>query len=182
MKKCPKCSAEYFDNMLDYCLEDGNRLIAVTDNFNQKTIERPATTGSKPTQAETVFIPPALTQKNIHTPEIETVLRNDLQSQIQSKSEKLKTNLTDKWYQVLEFSPIVLALAHNYWQWLYLAKQANAPLTDFLFSYQFLIWFFLLISSAVFGIISLKYGRGKSFAITALVILAINVLLSIVPK
>jgi hypothetical protein len=182
MKRCPQCNSEYFDNMLDYCLEDGNRLIVVTKSLDQKTVERPAATLNNTTPAETVFIPLEKTPPNEVAPEIETVLKSDLHSQIQSKSEKLKTSVTDKWYQVLEFAPIILALAHNYWQWLYLSKQASLRLADFLFSYQFLIWFLLLISSAVFGIISLKYGRSKSFAVTALVILAINVLLSIVPK
>ena len=26
MKHCPKCNADYFDNMLEFCLEDGTRL------------------------------------------------------------------------------------------------------------------------------------------------------------
>ena len=182
MKKCPKCSSEYFDNMLDYCLEDGTRLITVTKNLSQKTAERTVPPLTAPTQTETVVIASDKTQMRNDAPEVETILRNDLQSQIQAKSEKLKTSLTDKWYQVLEFAPIILALAHNYWQWLYLAKQSPNQLSDFLLSHQFLIWFLLLISGAGFGIISLKYGRSKSFAVTALVILAINVLLSIVPK
>jgi hypothetical protein len=45
-----------------------------------------------------------------------------------------------------------------------------------------MVWIFLLISSLLFGLFSLKYGKNKGFAITALVVLAINVILSIVPK
>lgn len=170
MKKCPQCNSEYFDNMLDYCLEDGTRLSAVTKNSEAKTAERAASPLTNPPQAKTVFMSPDKTQVAGAAPKIETVLRSDFPNQIQTKSDKLKTTLTDKMYQVLEFAPIILALAHNYWQWLYLTKQSSAPLSDFLISYQFLIWFLLLISSAAFGIISLKYGRSKSFAVIALVI------------
>ena len=182
MKKCPKCSSEYFDNMLDYCLEDGTRLTTVTKNLGQRTSQHAASPLTSPTQAETVVIASDQTHRQTAAAEVETVLRNDLNNQIQTKSEKLKTSLTDKWYQVLEFAPIILALTHNYWQWLYLAKQSSYQFSDFLLSHQFLIWFLLLISGAVFGIISLKYGRTKSFAVTALIVLAINVLLSVVPK
>ena len=168
--------------MLDYCLEDGQRLVQVSDNSGQKNKRPVVSSISDPILADTVYIPNGKIQTNAAGQEVETVLKNDLQSQIQSKSEKLKITLTDQWYQILQFAPIVLALGHNYWQWLYLSKLTSSAFSDYLFSFQFLFWFLLLISGAIFSIISLKYGRSKSFAVTALVILAINVLLSLVPK
>jgi len=182
MKKCPKCNSQYFDNMLDFCLEDGTKLVIVSEDLDRKTLGTPTAPTRPPTQAETVFIPQNKAVADTVEWEVKTTQKNNFQSPLQIKSEKIKTSLTNKWYRFLEFTPIVLALAHNYWQWLYLAPKSSSQLSDFLFSYQFLIWFLLLISGAIFGIISLKYGKNKSFAITALVILAINALLSIVPK
>ena len=31
MKRCPKCSADYFDNMIEFCLEDGAKLSDISD-------------------------------------------------------------------------------------------------------------------------------------------------------
>src|SRR5688572_1350992 len=30
MKRCPQCRIEYFDDMLEFCLEDGARLVVAT--------------------------------------------------------------------------------------------------------------------------------------------------------
>ena len=182
MKRCPKCSSQYFDNMLDFCLEDGSKLLVVSEVLDRKPLRAVPPSTKSPTQADTLFIPQNGAITNPIDAEVETTQRSNFKSQLQIKSEKIKTSLTEKWFLFLKFTPMVLAIAHNYWQWLYLAPKSSSPLSDFLLSYQFLIWFLLLISGAVFGIISLKYGKSKSFAITALIILAINALLSIVPK
>ena len=101
---------------------------------------------------------------------------------ISLKKENFKRNAVHSTHKFLEISPIVLALAHNFWQWLYLYKQPVYEISAFLSSYNFLVWLFLLLSGLMFGIFSLKYSKNKGFAITALVVLAINVILSIVPK
>lgn len=182
MKKCPQCSSEYFDNMLDYCLEDGAQLIVVTKNLHTKTAERTNYSTTDRMQAKTEHLP--LEKVSAAIPETITIdaPRAETNVQNQPKTKKIKETLTDKWYQVLEYGPLFTALAHNYWQWVYLARNTAGQLSEFLLSYQFLIWFLLLISGTIFGFISLKYGRNKSLAAIALVILAINVLLSLVPK
>lgn len=183
MKRCPKCSADYFDNMLEFCLEDGTKLV----NPNQSKItERavpPPTELLSPLETETIFIAqtpedPTLSSEKYDAPEKITAS----QDAAAGRAAKIKEVVTNKWYKTLEFTPLILALAHNYWQWLYLSKQNYYQFFDYLLSANFIIWFGLLISGVTFGIISLKYGRSKSFAITALVILAVNLLLFIVPK
>jgi hypothetical protein len=178
MKRCAVCQKEYYDETLEFCLEDGSRL-QKTDKINNETLTVPAL---KPNlelrQAKTLELNnQADTQKpGLHKTEI---LSN---KQFSEKKEIIKRNVADTSAKILETSPIVLALAHNYWQWLYLYRQPTYDLTAFFTSYNLLVWIFLLISGLLFGLFSLKYGKNKGFAITALVVLAINVILSIVPK
>src|SRR6185369_5628593 len=126
MKRCPKCSSQYFDNMLDFCLEDGAKLLIVSEVLDRKTVgpANPPPLTQSPTQAETIFIPQNRTIVNTVNSEVETRQKNNFQNQFQIKSEKIKTSLTEKWYLFLKFTPIVLALTHNYWQWLYLARKS----------------------------------------------------------
>lgn len=173
MKRCPKCRTDYFDNMLDFCLDDGERLLLLK---NTGEIEK-----AVPTQAETVVFSPDSLPANFEPSGIENDAQTSLTGQAK-KTEKLKEEVKQKWLKALEISPLILALAHNYWQWLYLARKYYYEFFDYFFSSAFLIWLLLLITTFVFGIISLKYSKRKDFAITALIVLAINVLLSIVPK
>jgi hypothetical protein len=175
MKRCPKCSTDYFDNMLDFCLDDGERLLLLRQR-------KEAFKEISSTQAET-----AVYDNNFHPAvfvplDTKTDLQIDLQDDLQNKTEGIKQKVTSQWLKTLEIVPIFLALAHNYWQWLYLARKSYYDFSSFFLSADFLIWLFLLITGAVFGIISLKYSKRKGFAVTALVVLAINVILSIVPK
>lgn len=175
MKQCPKCKTDYFDNMLDFCLDDGERLLRLkqTDvDFKQ----------TSPTQAETVVLDNQLNPTVFVPPNVKTELHNAPATELQNKSEKIKQRVTLQWLRTLEIVPVVLALAHNYWQWLYLSRKSYYEFSSYFFSADFLIWLLLLILGFVFGIISLKYSKRKTFAITALVVLAINLLLSIVPK
>ncbi len=178
MKRCAVCQKEYYDETLEFCLDDGSRLQKI-EKINNETLTAPAikpnikTSGAKTVQManRTEFQKPEL-------PETENIPN----SQFSDKKEVIKRNVADTSVKILETSPIILALAHNYWQWLYLYRQPTYDLTAFFTSYNFLVWIFLLISGLLFGLFSLKYGNNKGFAITALVVLAINVILSIVPK
>lgn len=178
MKRCPVCQKEYYDETLGFCLDDGSKLLKV-DRINNEilTVET-----NKPaldlTNSKTVQFP---NQKDGNAPDfVKPETRPN--KQISEKTEIIKKNLTNSTQKFLEISPIVFALAHNYWQWLYLYRQPAYQLTAFFTSYNFLIWIFLLFGGLMFGLFSLKYGKNKGFAVTALVVLAINVILSIVPK
>lgn len=175
MKRCPKCNTDYFDNILDFCLDDGERLLILKqkkNDFNE----------TSPTQAKTAVLDNQMIPGIFVPPDEKTELQNESQTPLQNKSEKLKQTITLQWLKTLEVVPIILALFHNYWQWLYLARKSYYDFSSFFFSLDFLIWLILLITGSVLGIISLKFNKRKGFAITALVILAINVILSIVPK
>lgn len=178
MKNCPVCHKDYYDETLEFCLDDGSRLQRV-GRANNEILTAPVI---KPNpdlgQIETIEFEK---QSVFQTPESQK--KQNLSPKPDAEEKRLlKQNLAQTSLKILETSPIVLALAHNFWQWLYLTKQPTYDLTAFFTSYTFLIWMFLLISSLLFGLFSLKYGKNKGFAITALVVLAINVILSIVPK
>ena len=178
MKQCPKCQKTYYDETLAFCLDDGSKLKRI-DRINRETL---TATSFKPkveiTQAETVQLnrPTENNYSNLSGSKL------NVNKDVSFKKENFKQNAVYSTYKFLEISPIVLALAHNYWQWLYLYKQPVYEISAFLSSYNFLIWLFLLLSGLMFGIFSLKYSKSKGFAITALVVLAIDVILSIVPK
>lgn len=164
MKICPKCKVEYLDNTLEFCLEDGSKLLL----FN---IENP-------TNAKTAVL------NNFSNPlphKFETSKETVLQNKETDKLANIKEKVTYQGNKVIETTPIVVALIHNYWQWLYLEKADYATTIAFLTSGQFSIWLSLLIVGIITSFIALKYVKNKGFAITGLVILAINLLLSIVP-
>ena len=179
MKRCPKCNLEYFDNTLEFCLEDGSKLFNVSNYDEAPTVTRP--NPANPSTEKTVNLPyskppatlrfEAVNQANNQTVE-KTVTAPDL----------LKDKVTDKTFRILETAPIVVSLAHNWWQWIYLNNQYYPSLTAFLLSANFLMWLLLLITGAAISLLALKYSRNKGFAYTSLVILAINLLLFLVPK
>jgi hypothetical protein len=161
--------------MLDFCLDDGERLLHLkqkNEDFNEIS----------PTQAKTVALNKNFNPAVFSAPDTKIELQNDLLNDLETKSEGIKQKVRLQWLKTLEIVPIILALIHNYWQWLYLARKSYYDFTSFFFSLDFIVWLILLMAGAVFGIISLKYSKSKGFAITALVVLAINVILSIVPK
>jgi hypothetical protein len=178
MKRCAVCQKEYYDETLEFCLEDGSRLQKI-DKINNEILTAPAI---KPnieiSQAKTVQL---TNDAEFKKPELHKT-ENLPNKNLSDKKEIIKQNVADTSLKILDTSPIVLALAHNYWQWLYLYRQPTYDLTAFFTSYNFLVWIFLLLGGLLFGLFSLKYGKNKGFAITALVVLAINVILSIVPK
>jgi magnesium-transporting ATPase (P-type) len=165
MKHCPKCNVDYPDDTLEFCLEDGTRLILSAKN--NPTIAKTAVLNNFPNQSPIEF---------------KTSNETILQTKDTNKLTNIKEKVTHQGFKIIEIAPIVLALTHNYWQWLYLNNSTYNNTISFLTSSHFIVWLLLLISGAISSIIGLKYGKNKSFAITSLVILAINLLLSIVPN
>lgn len=164
MKSCPQCNVEYLDNTLEFCLEDGSKL-QLSKNENPT---------NAPTAVLNDFSKPAPNDFEFSK---ETILRpNDT-----DKLANIKEKVTYQSNKVIETAPIVVALIHNYWQWLYLEKANYGTTIGFLTSGYFSIWLSLLIVGTITGFVALKFGKSKGFAITGLVILAINLLLSVVP-
>ena len=159
MKKCPKCRRDYSDGTLEFCLEDGARLVSP---ILTKTSEA------------TVILP--------NTEILPDFSTNPLEAAKTTKVQELKEKAVAQGYKILEIAPIVFALVHNYWQWLYVDKQKFYTVSEFLLSANFIVWLILLMIGAGLSISTLKFGRNKSFAITSLIILAINLLLFIVPR
>lgn len=166
MKRCPKCNADYFDNMLEFCLEDGTRLTSLSPESG-----RPATMAQTPraTADETVSMPLS-TQPH---KEVETIVAKTIAP---VNEIAVSGNLP------LELAPIVIALAHNWWQWLYLEKQYVSSIMEYIFSANFLMWLLLLAAGSAISLYSIKRSERKEFAYTGLVILAINLILFLVPR
>lgn len=182
MKRCPNCNADYYDNMLEFCLEDGTRLTAApysaaaTTPLVTKTAEppidilsplSPLSPMTERKSEETIVLPgkdkPA-----------DTIFNNSDDAGITASSSAPA--------RVIEKAPIVLALAHNWWQWLYLEKSYVYSVTDFLLSANFLMWLLLLAVGTAAGIYSVRNSKNKGFAIIGLVALAVNLILYIVPR
>jgi hypothetical protein len=176
MKKCPKCQVEYFDEMLEFCLEDGAKLSVVSSST--ATAAKPVTTGQK--NIETMFFDASAgLPKTVEVKDSATVIQPPA-----GVTEKisLKQNAVEKGYRALEIGTLVFALAHNWWQWLYVDRQSYGSVSNFLFSADFLVWVLLLFAGTMAGLLTLKLSRKKGLAYVGLVILAINFLLLLVPK
>ena len=136
-------------------------LMTVQNSTRLNDIDRETLTAAsfKPkveiTQAETV----QLNQPTENDYSDLTGVEQNVNKVISLKKENFKRNAVYSTHKFLEISPIVLALAHNYWQWLYLYKQPVYEISAFLSSYNFLVWLFLLFSGLLFGIFSLKYSK-----------------------
>jgi hypothetical protein len=151
--------------MLEFCLEDGTRLelAGVPVTAAETVLKAGRMTGRGPLVAgqseETVFVPakqPAM--------------------QLELPADRSKTET------VTETLPIVLALAHNWWQWIYLEKVYISSMTEFLLSANFLMWLLLLGGGTAAGIFSVRRSANKTFAIIGLVTLTINLILFLVPR
>ena len=123
MKRCSQCGADYFDNMLEFCLEDGRRLELAPQSAVATAPAIGATLGQRSpgpltdrASEETVVIPAPERKKTAGT-------------ETQSSSA----------VRVAERTAIGLALAHNWWQWLYLEKAYAYSITDYILSANFLM-------------------------------------------
>ncbi len=176
MKRCPKCAAEYYDEMLEFCLEDGAKLFVV----------------SKPTKnspSTRQHIPSPLTEKTFNLPfadRDETLerIKPSLAETIRPADYSLEKTLekSPAGLKALEFLPIIFALSHNWWQWLYAANQTTSSVSAFLISANFLVWLLLLAAGAGISILAIKRCRNNSFAFVSLVVLSVNLILFLVPK
>jgi hypothetical protein len=176
MKRCPQCQADYFDEMLEFCLEDGAKLAVVGNrasaadtkvlNTDQKDVE----SGFFNDRAE---VP--------QTARFEEMAKPNASPQ-ETKLNSLKQKTIEKSYQALEVGTVVFALAHNWWQWLYVDRQSYGSVSGFLFSADFLIWLLLLLAGTTAGLLTLKFSRRKTLGYVGLIILAINFLLQLVPR
>ena len=176
MKKCPKCQAAYFDHMLEFCLDDGAKLTIISNPTAPDT--KPNTT--KQSNVETmVFDAHAELPKTV---EVNPPAPANQQTIGAKEPVSLKQNAVEKGYRALEISTLVSALAHNWWQWLYVDRQSYGSIANFLFSADFLVWILLLFAGTIAGLLTLKLSRTKGLAYVGLIILAINFLLLLVPR
>ena len=168
MKRCPKCQADYFDNMLEFCLEDGARLSFVPESAVKTAVRAGGTVTAgthapiaEPVSQETVVIP-AQDKRDQGRPD--------------------KAPRTASETAIIDRAAVGLALAHNWWQWLYLEKTYVYSITDYILSANFLMWLLLLGAGTAAGVYSFKRSRDKTFAIISLTALAINLILYLVPR
>ena len=182
MKRCPKCNLDYFDNALEFCLEDGTKLLA-SNNFSEEIPTISRSDKSNLTAAETVNLSYLDAEKNLQFNKI-AQNRGDQPAKLSHTAAPnlLKEKDVLKNYEILEVVPIFLALAHNWWQWIYVNNQYYSSLPSFLISANFLMWLLLLIAGTVVSLFAVKKCNTKGFAYTSLVILSINLILFLVPK
>ena len=165
MKRCPRCNADYFDNMLEYCLEDGAKLFVATEaNVVASTREQAPGLGTAGPLA------PPMSEPTVVLNKAENVLPATEQTTLRDTS------------QVVTLAPTIIALAHNWWQWVYLEKQYVYSITDYLLSANFVMWLLLLAAGILSGLYGLKHSKNRSYALIALVVLAINLILFLVPR
>jgi hypothetical protein len=176
MKRCPKCRVEYFDQMLEFCLEDGAKLMVVSNPTATETKDVKTNRNNLETVA---FGASAELPKTVEVKDFATVKPAPAAV---AEPASLKRNAVEQGYRALEIGTLVFALAHNWWQWLYVDHQRDNSFVNFLLSAEFLIWFLMLLAGTVFGILTLRLSRSKALAYAGLVILAINFLLLLVPR
>lgn len=177
MKKCPKCQADYFDEQLEFCLEDGTKLAFVKSTATAADTKVFYTAQNS---LETAFFDSrAEVPKTVGANE---AVKTSALLPDETKLASLKQNAVEKGYRALEIGTLVFALAHNWWQWLYVDRQSYGTISSFLFSIEFLLWFLTLLAGTVLGLLTLKFSRRKGLALVGLVILAINFLLLLVPR
>jgi len=174
MKRCPNCNIEYFDTTLEFCLEDGMRLISSP----ARETEIPTVIRSTKTDSTT--------EKTINLPFTNSVQKLEFSDGKHLETTPQKALIKDKTAEqsnnVLEIAPFVVALAHNWWQWIYLNNQYYSSFSTYILSANFLMWLLLLIAGAVAGLFAIKRCQNKGFALASLVILSINLILILVPK
>jgi len=172
MKRCPKCNRT-FDGALDFCLEDGTRLTSLSDTATAVTVESKVAQTAQPTVSYPITPVREAANKLTNAAEAETVV---------AKKEILGANAIPHSAPALEYAAIAIALAHNWWQWLYLERQYVSSIFDYVFSANFLMWLLLLASGTGISLLVVRKGERKIFGILSLVILAINLILFLVPR
>jgi hypothetical protein len=174
MKRCPKCNLNYTDDTLEFCLEDGSRLI-FPENSGQDAPTVTLPNKMDPRALKTAALPFSETAKPAEQTNAQNLNTNP-------QTDLLKEKVAEQSGKILAVAPIIVSLAHNWWQWLYLEKLYYSSFTGYVFSANFLMWLLLLVAGIVSALFALRRIPNKSFAITSLVILAVNLLLFLVPR
>lgn len=177
MKKCPKCETAYSDETLDFCLDDGTRLL----EFKPQAAVKTEVFSSDQASAETLFF-----DKSAGLPKTVGSRRGETVSELPASTNQtasLKQRTIEKGYRALEIGAVFFALAHNWWQWLYIDRQSySGNISRFFFSAEFLVWILLFMGGAAAGIAALKFSRRKDLGYISLIMLAINLILILVPR
>ena len=174
MKRCPSCNLNYSDETLEFCLHDGSRLIASGNTANQMpTVTLP----NNPIEA---------TEKAHQLPfsnhDSAVVIKKAEILQPKPQADLLTEKVFGQNHKILDIAPVVISLAHNWWQWIYLNNQYYSSFWEYIFSANFLMWLLLLAVGTGISLLAIKRSPNKAFAIISLVILAVNLLLFLVPK
>lgn len=177
MKSCPKCQLQYFDEKLDFCLEDGSRLIA-GDEKNDEIPTIVHENATSRTAKKTVNLPFTYQNQSINSSDSKHI--DSQKDSPLTKSNSREISLSSN--RLLEVAPLVISLAHNWWQWIYLNNQYYSTFWSYVFSANFLMWLLLLGGGAAVSFYSLKKSQNNNYAIIGFVILSINLLLFLVPK
>jgi hypothetical protein len=88
--------------------------------------------------------PSPLTEKTLHLPfsnspeTLEFSGANPVQTIPQT--DLLKEKVAQQSNNVLEIAPFIIALAHNWWQWIYLNSQYYSSFSTYVLSANFLMW------------------------------------------
>jgi len=172
MKRCPKCNRS-FENSLDFCLEDGTRLTPIFDAATAVTVESKAAQTAPPTVAYPIAPVREAANNLSAAADVETVV---------AKKEILGAETISRPSPAFEYAAIAIALAHNWWQWLYLERQYASSIFDYIFSANFLMWLLLLASGTGVSLLVVRKSERKIFGILSLVILGINLILFLVPR
>jgi hypothetical protein len=140
MKRCPNCNIEYLDTTLEFCLEDGTRLVS---NAARETESPNVTrsTKSDSTAEKTITLPFSAQPR---------MLKFDGVNRVEPTPQKtlIKDKVTEQSNSVLELAPFVIALAHNWWQWIYLNNQYYSSFSTYVLSANFIMWLLLLTMGA----------------------------------
>jgi hypothetical protein len=168
MKRCPSCKAEYFEDRLEFCLEDGSRL------------ERPGGAGNidRPYAGETVPLrvsPPVPGAAD----SAETVVLAEPEPTAVKAAAIPSLSTEHGW---VEMTGLGIALLHNWWQWIYLEKVYVHSIAEFLLSANFLMWLLLLAAGLAINIYALKRTGNKLLVAISLITLSINLLLFVIPR
>lgn len=188
---CPKCGRRYTDVAFEFCLEDGARLLQTAEDEPETRFGAPATFQSKTSE----IVPPIVKRDHISSdwesrqnqetmfglptekPPQTVAAENSQPSANEIISPAQKTVVKFAENKAAAIVAVGLALAHNYWQWLYVARAPNFEVLNFL------VWLVLLVCAAAISVAVLRFNRGgKSLAIVGLIMLAINFLLYLVPR
>lgn len=166
---------------MEFCLEDGTRLVE-SQHPNDELPTATAKIRSNIFDEETVNLadPSFVDHKKLKNSAFITNRQNSSPETI--KSNLIDENINSPNYKILEIAPLVVSLAHNWWQWVYLNNQYYSSFSAYVISANFLLWLLLLISGTIVGLLGLKHSRNKNFAYAGLIILSINLLLFLVPR